>query len=47
MNRFVGIIGTADTKLEELAWLKHCLRRAGVDSTIIDVSTLMPIGKKK
>ncbi|AYA39918.1 Tm-1-like ATP-binding domain-containing protein [Xenorhabdus nematophila] len=46
MNRFVGIIGTADTKLEELAWLKHCLRRAGVDSTIIDVSTLMPIGKK-
>ncbi|MBD2821881.1 Tm-1-like ATP-binding domain-containing protein [Xenorhabdus sp. 42] len=41
MNRFVGIVGTADTKLEELVWLKHCLRRAEVDSMIIDVSTLM------
>lgn len=39
MARFVYVIGTADTKLEELLWLKSCLHSAGVDSHIIDVST--------
>ncbi|CAI2040477.1 Uncharacterized conserved protein [Serratia fonticola] len=39
MAKFVYIIGTADTKLEELLWLKSCLRSARVDSHIIDVST--------
>lgn len=39
MAKFVYIIGTADTKLEELLWLKSCLRSAWVDSHIIDVST--------
>ncbi|WP_025123854.1 MULTISPECIES: Tm-1-like ATP-binding domain-containing protein [unclassified Serratia (in: enterobacteria)] len=39
MAKFVYIIGTADTKLDELLWLKSCLRSAGVDSHIIDVST--------
>lgn len=39
MAKFVYIIGTADTKLDELLWLKSCLRSARVDSHIIDVST--------
>lgn len=39
MAKFVYVIGTADTKLEELLWLKSCLHSAGVDSHIIDVST--------
>ncbi|SFN03492.1 Uncharacterized protein, UPF0261 family [Izhakiella capsodis] len=39
MTQFVYVIGTADTKLEELIWLKSCLHAAGVDSYIIDVST--------
>lgn len=39
MAKFVYVIGTADTKLEELVWLKSCLHTAGVDSHIIDVST--------
>ncbi|VXD06063.1 conserved hypothetical protein [Enterobacterales bacterium 8AC] len=39
MAKFVYVIGTADTKLEELLWLKSCLRSAGADSHIIDVST--------
>lgn len=39
MAKFVYIIGTADTKLEELLWLKSCLRSASVDSHVIDVST--------
>lgn len=39
MSKFVYIIGTADTKLEELLWLKSYLRSASVDSHIIDVST--------
>ncbi|QXN65235.1 Tm-1-like ATP-binding domain-containing protein [Serratia fonticola] len=39
MSKFVYIIGTADTKLEELLWLKSCLCSASVDSHIIDVST--------
>ena len=39
MSKFVYVIGTADTKLDELLWLKSCLRSAGVDSCIIDVST--------
>ncbi|MFC0228449.1 Tm-1-like ATP-binding domain-containing protein [Serratia aquatilis] len=39
MAKFVYVIGTADTKLEELLWLKSCLHAAGVDSHIIDVST--------
>ncbi|PHM72323.1 Tm-1-like ATP-binding domain-containing protein [Xenorhabdus sp. KJ12.1] len=47
MSRFVGIIGTADTKLEELLWLKSCLCLAGVDSMIIDVSTSTPVDDKQ
>ncbi|WP_416777670.1 Tm-1-like ATP-binding domain-containing protein [Xenorhabdus budapestensis] len=47
MSRFVGIIGTADTKLEELVWLKSCLHHAGVDSTIIDVSTSLAVENKQ
>ncbi|SFN73085.1 Tm-1-like ATP-binding domain-containing protein [Xenorhabdus japonica] len=47
MSRFVGIIGTADTKLEELLWLKSCLCRTGVDSMIIDVSTSTPVDDKQ
>ncbi|WP_338885846.1 Tm-1-like ATP-binding domain-containing protein [Xenorhabdus sp. TH1] len=47
MNRFVGIVGTADTKLEELLWLKSCLCRAGVDSMIIDTSTSIPVDDKQ
>lgn len=39
MSKFVYVIGTADTKLEELLWLKSCLHSAGVDAYIIDVST--------
>jgi len=39
MAKFVYVIGTADTKLDELVWLKSCLHAAGVDSHIIDVST--------
>lgn len=39
MAKFVYVIGTADTKLEELLWLKSRLHAAGVDSHIIDVST--------
>lgn len=39
MAKFVYVIGTADTKLDELVWLKNCLHAAGVDSHIIDVST--------
>ncbi len=39
MTRFVVVVGTADTKLDELVWLKCCLLLAGVDSIIIDVST--------
>lgn len=39
MAKFVYVIGTADTKLEELLWIKSCLRSAGADSHIIDVST--------
>jgi uncharacterized protein (UPF0261 family) len=42
MARYVYVIGTADTKLEELVWLKSCLHAAGVDSRIIDVSTGTP-----
>ncbi|SQJ09073.1 Uncharacterized conserved protein [Serratia rubidaea] len=42
MAKFVYVIGTADTKLDELAWLKFCLHAAGVDSHIIDVSTGTP-----
>ncbi|MEX3242029.1 Tm-1-like ATP-binding domain-containing protein [Serratia quinivorans] len=42
MAKFVYVIGTADTKLEELVWLKSCLHMAGVDSHIIDVSTQLP-----
>lgn len=42
MAKFVYVIGTADTKLDELAWLKFCLHAAGVDSHIIDVSTGSP-----
>ncbi|OJH81880.1 Tm-1-like ATP-binding domain-containing protein [Serratia marcescens] len=42
MAKFVYVIGTADTKLEELVWLKSCLHTAGVDSHIIDVSTHVP-----
>lgn len=43
MAKFVYVIGTADTKLDELVWLKSCLHAAGVDSHIIDVSTKEPI----
>lgn len=42
MAKFVYVIGTADTKLDELVWLKSCLHSAGVDSHIIDVSTCDP-----
>ncbi|WP_338090121.1 Tm-1-like ATP-binding domain-containing protein [Photorhabdus heterorhabditis] len=42
MTRFVVVVGTADTKLDELVWLKYCLHLAGVDSIIIDVSTSIP-----
>lgn len=42
MAKFVYVIGTADTKLDELVWLKSCLHAAGVDSHIIDVSTGYP-----
>ncbi|MCS3406104.1 Tm-1-like ATP-binding domain-containing protein [Serratia sp. AKBS12] len=42
MAKFVYVIGTADTKLDELLWLKSCLHAAGVDSHIIDVSTGKP-----
>lgn len=42
MAKFVYVIGTADTKLEELVWLKSCLHTAGVDSHIIDVSIHVP-----
>ncbi|HEI8868258.1 TPA: Tm-1-like ATP-binding domain-containing protein [Serratia odorifera] len=42
MAKFVYVIGTADTKLNELVWLKSCLHAAGVDSHIIDVSTGKP-----
>ncbi|MGS0559477.1 Tm-1-like ATP-binding domain-containing protein [Escherichia sp. MAL-1] len=42
MAKFVYVIGTADTKLDELVWLKSCLHGAGVDSHIIDVSTGSP-----
>lgn len=42
MAQFVYVIGTADTKLDELIWLKSCLHAAGVDSHIIDVSTRDP-----
>jgi uncharacterized protein (UPF0261 family) len=42
MAKFVYVIGTADTKLEELLWLKSCLHAAGVGSQIIDVSTGSP-----
>ncbi|HDJ1441833.1 TPA: Tm-1-like ATP-binding domain-containing protein [Serratia rubidaea] len=42
MSSFVYVIGTADTKLDELVWLKSCLHAAGVDSHIIDVSTGSP-----
>lgn len=35
----VYIIGTADTKLPELTWLKECLSRQNVKSIIVDVST--------
>ncbi len=42
MTRFVVVVGTADTKLDELVWLKCCLHLAGVDSIIIDVSTSIP-----
>ncbi|MDX7991696.1 Tm-1-like ATP-binding domain-containing protein [Xenorhabdus littoralis] len=43
MTRLVYIVGTADTKLDELVWLKSCLRLAEVDSVIIDVSTSTPV----
>lgn len=42
MARFVYVIGTADTKLEELVWLKSCLHAAGVEARIVDVSTGNP-----
>ncbi len=42
MTRFVVVVGTADTKLDELVWLKCCLYLAGVDSIIINVSTSIP-----
>ncbi len=42
MTRFVVVVGTADTKLDELIWLKYCLYLAGVDSIIIDVFTSIP-----
>ncbi|HFF9829665.1 Tm-1-like ATP-binding domain-containing protein [Serratia marcescens] len=42
MSKFVYVIGTADTKLDELVWLKSRLHDAGVDSHIIDVSTGSP-----
>ncbi|MDB6370343.1 Tm-1-like ATP-binding domain-containing protein, partial [Photorhabdus bodei] len=42
MTRFVVVVGTADTKLDELVWLKCCLHLAGVNSIIIDVSTSTP-----
>lgn len=35
----VYIIGTADTKLPELTWLKECLCRQNVKSIIVDIST--------
>ncbi|MEA1062355.1 Tm-1-like ATP-binding domain-containing protein [Erwinia sp. HR93] len=39
MAKFVYVIGTADTKLDELVWLKTRLHAAGVNARIIDVST--------
>ncbi|MCA4825288.1 MAG: Tm-1-like ATP-binding domain-containing protein [Serratia rubidaea] len=42
MASFVYVIGTADTKLDELVWLKSRLHAACVDSHIIDVSTGTP-----
>ncbi|PHM46056.1 hypothetical protein Xmau_00451 [Xenorhabdus mauleonii] len=47
MTQFVFVIGTADTKLDELIWLKSCLRLAEVDSIIIDVSTSTPPDDKQ
>ncbi|WP_244866429.1 Tm-1-like ATP-binding domain-containing protein [Photorhabdus heterorhabditis] len=42
MTRFVVVVGTADTKLDELVWLKYYLYLAGVDSIIIDVFASIP-----
>ncbi|MBW7983069.1 Tm-1-like ATP-binding domain-containing protein [Enterobacillus tribolii] len=42
MSKFVYVIGTADTKLDEMAWVKSCMHAAGVDAYIIDVSTSSP-----
>ncbi|WP_242688808.1 Tm-1-like ATP-binding domain-containing protein [Photorhabdus tasmaniensis] len=42
MTRFMVVVGTADTKLDERVWLKCCLHLSGVDSVIIDVSTSAP-----
>ncbi|WP_447874801.1 Tm-1-like ATP-binding domain-containing protein [Serratia fonticola] len=39
MAKSVYIIGTADTKLKELLWIKSCLQVLNVSSVIVDVST--------
>jgi uncharacterized protein (UPF0261 family) len=39
MRGIVAVIGTCDTKAEELAFAAHCLEKAGIAATIIDVST--------
>lgn len=39
MDKILFVIGTADTKLDELTWIKSCLQAARVNCQIIDVST--------
>jgi uncharacterized protein (UPF0261 family) len=42
VNRFVYAIATMDTKGEEIAYVRDCLRAAGVNAKTVDVGTQYP-----
>ena len=37
-DRFVGVLGTCDTKFDELAYVRDYIRKSGVDARLVDVS---------
>lgn len=37
-DRFVAVLGTCDTKFDELAYVRDHIRRSGVDARLVDVS---------